>query len=256
MTTTTADTTSFNTPPPTSLRGLSLAERPRGARPVAVIVSVAFHLGALLLLVANLGHRPPPKAAPVEREPILVRLPRAAAPPAPPKAAVAKAPVKPRPKPRPEIVQPAVVPPPVPEDPPVVEEEPEPAVTGEDSAEEVAAAPAPSGDGRSGGVVGGIGDGPLELKEVARAPALIERVTPDYPRQARNDHIEGLVLLRAVIGRDGRVERDQIRVVRSVPALDDAAKNALCGWRFSPAIDHAGRTVRVVVEIPFEFTLS
>jgi periplasmic protein TonB len=241
---------------PCSLRGLSLGHRPRGARSSAVLISVAFHVGALLLFAANLNvaHKPKPALAP-EREPILVRLPRALSLPAPPKAAEKapeKKPTPPKVRPREEIVQP--VPQVIPPEPEEVPAEPE----GEPS-EEIAEAPAaapPTESGKTGGVAGGIGDGPLELREVARAPTLIERVTPEYPRQARTDHIEGLVLLRAVIGRDGRVERDQIRVVRSVPVLDGAAVSALCGWRFTPAVDHQGQTVRVVVEIPFEFTLS
>jgi protein TonB len=222
-----------------------------------MLITGAFHVGALLLFATTLVAKPKAKP-PEEREPILVRLPRAAAPPAPkaaPKPVEKKAPPKPRP---PEaIVQPPETPPPEPEETPP---EPEPEVTegAADGEEEAEPAPAPAAttDGKSGGVVGGIGDAPLLLKEVARVPTLIEQVKPEYPRQARSEHIQGVVLLRAVIGRDGRVERDQIRVVRSVPALDGAAITALAGWRFTPAIDHHGQTVRVVVEIPFDFTLS
>ncbi len=240
---------------PRSLMGLSLAHRPRGARPTAVLVSVALHMAALALFVVNLAHKPQPKPKD-EREPIFVRLPRAAAPPprAAPQKAPEKKPEKPKVKPREEITQPTpVVTPPE----PVEETPPEETVEGEAATEEAGdAAPAATDDGKAGGVAGGIGDGPMELKEVARAPTLLERVSPKYPREAEREHIVGLVLLRAVIGKDGRVERDQIRIIRSVPALDGAAVSALGQWRFTPAIDHQGRTVRVVVEIPFEFTLS
>jgi protein TonB len=229
---------------PRSLMGLGLADRPRGARSLALVISSALHAGALLGLLTILAHKPKPAALP-ERAPILVRLSRPAAP------AAAKADKSPE-KRTPPKVRPAIVPP-VPEVSPPAPEEPAGAAGGEQSA---AAARDDTGNTGKTDQTGGSGDGPLQLKEVARAPTLVERVTPDYPRQARADHIQGVVLLRAVIGPDGRVERDQIHVVRSVPALDGAAIAALAAWRFTPAINHLGQPVRVLVEIPFEFTLS
>jgi protein TonB len=229
----------LGTADPRSLMGLGLADRPRGARSLALVISTALHAGALLGLLTILAHKPKPAAAP-ERAPILVRLSRPAAP-APAKAA------SPPEKRMPPKVRRAIVP-----TVPLAPEEPAGPADGAQTAE---AARDTANTGKTQ-QTGGSGDGPLQLKEVARAPTLVERVTPDYPRQARADHIQGLVVLRAVIGRDGRVERDQIHVVRSVPALDSAAIAALAAWRFTPAINHLGQTVRVLVEIPFEFTLS
>jgi protein TonB len=104
------------------------------------------------------------------------------------------------------------------------------------------------------GVVGGTG-GALELGQVAHPPVLLTQVKPEYPRAARFDRIEGRVVLRAVIGVDGRIEEDEVRVLHSIPALDAAAIAALRAWRFSPGSDAAGKAVRVVIEIPFEFSL-
>ena len=66
--------------------------------------------------------------------------------------------------------------------------------------------------------------------------------------------IEGQVALEVVIDRDGRVE-EAVRVTRSIPALDAAAIAAVRRWRFRPAHDHDGRTVRVIMEIPVRFVL-
>jgi len=55
---------------------------------------------------------------------------------------------------------------------------------------------------------------------------------------------------------DGRIEPEHTRVVRSVPALDAAALSAVGQWRFTPALGHQGRPVRVIVEIPVNFSLK
>jgi protein TonB len=96
----------------------------------------------------------------------------------------------------------------------------------------------------------------VDLKQVARPPGVLKQVVPQYPRQARSRGIEGLVLVRVIIGTDGRVEPEHTRVIRSVPALDEAAVAAVSQWRFSPAIGHHGRAVRVIIEVPVQFSLK
>ena len=85
---------------------------------------------------------------------------------------------------------------------------------------------------------------------------MLAQVKPRYPRRAKADGIEGLVLVRIIIGTDGRVEPEHTRVIRSVPELDAAAISAVSQWRFSPAIGRQGRPVRVIVEIPVQFSLK
>lgn len=109
-------------------------------------------------------------------------------------------------------------------------------------------------DGVAGGVVGGLGDRPLPLAAVASPPELLDRVTPEYPRRARALEIEGQVVLEVVLDRSGRIEPD-VKVIRSVAQLDEAAVAAVRQWRFRPARDRDGRTVRVVMEIPVRFVL-
>jgi protein TonB len=109
-------------------------------------------------------------------------------------------------------------------------------------------------DGLAGGVVGGRGDAPLALRDVASAPELVERVLPEYPARARALEIEGQVVLEVVLDRAGKVE-EPVRVVRSIPLLDPAAVAAVKRWRFRPARDREGRTVRVLMEVPVRFVL-
>lgn len=147
-----------------------------------------------------------------------------------------------------------------------VEPEPSVAETSEEPAGDVSPEAAGLGDsvagvlggvlgGLEGGLVGSTG-GALELKQVATPPRVLEQVRPQYPRAARSDGIEGLVLVRVIIGVDGRIEPGSVQVVRSVPALDAAAMSAVSQWRFSPALGHQGRSVRVIVEIPVQFSLK
>jgi len=109
-------------------------------------------------------------------------------------------------------------------------------------------------EGEAGGVVGARGDAAIPAAQVAHPPVLVERTLPAYPAVARVRGIEGQVVLETVIGRDGRAE-ESITVLRSIPILDDAARDALRRWRFEPGRDAEGRPVRVLLEVPIRFQL-
>ncbi len=82
----------------------------------------------------------------------------------------------------------------------------------------------------------------------------MHRVLPDYPPRARARRIEGQVMLEVILDREGRIE-DDVRVLRSIPELDDAAIAAVRQWRFRPARDAAGQPVRVRMDVPIQFVL-
>ena len=107
----------------------------------------------------------------------------------------------------------------------------------------------PSGNGAEGH-----DDSPIPGDLVDQPPALLSSVTPDYPEAARDRGIEGVVLLEIVIAKSGNVE-DDVRVLESIPSLDQAAITAVRRWRFSPGRDH-GLPVRVLLQIPLRFTLQ
>jgi protein TonB len=108
--------------------------------------------------------------------------------------------------------------------------------------------------GVAGGVVGGAGTGPIPVGAVAHPPVLMRRVQPAYPQAARRQGIEGLVLLEAVLDRDGRVE-PEIKILQSIQGLDAEAIAAVRQWYFRPARDRSGATRRVILEIPIRFVL-
>jgi len=82
-------------------------------------------------------------------------------------------------------------------------------------------------------------------------PAPLHKVDPKYPPTLIADHVEGEVILYAVIRRDGSV--DSIQVVRGIdPLLDANSMRALAQWKFRPA-ERNGEAVEleVIVHIPF-----
>jgi TonB family protein len=85
------------------------------------------------------------------------------------------------------------------------------------------------------------------------APVLERKVDPKYPPAFVKAHVEGEVILYAIIRKDGSV--DGIQRVRGLePQLDQNAIEALKEWKFSPAIrDGAPVDIEAVVHIPFRF---
>jgi protein TonB len=65
-------------------------------------------------------------------------------------------------------------------------------------------------------------------------PRRITGQDPTYTRQARQAHIEGEVVVRIEIARDGRV-RD-VTVLTGLPFLDEEVVRTVRRWRFSPPI--------------------
>jgi TonB family protein len=63
-------------------------------------------------------------------------------------------------------------------------------------------------------------------------PILVSRVDPVYPLEARAKKIEGVVVLRIHIDKDGRVKKAE--VVSGDPLLSQAALEAVRQWRYKP----------------------
>ena len=87
---------------------------------------------------------------------------------------------------------------------------------------------------------------------VEELPEAITRVPPVYPDSAREAGVSGTVMLQALVCACGEVS--DIRVVQSVPLLDQSAIDAVRRWYFKPAAT-GGEAVAVWVHIPVKFTL-
>jgi protein TonB len=77
-------------------------------------------------------------------------------------------------------------------------------------------------------------------------------VVPVYPHTAWRARIAGVVILEATIDAQGRVVN--LRVLRSVPLLDQAAVDAVRQWEFTPTRLN-GVAVPVIMTVTVNFTL-
>ena len=76
---------------------------------------------------------------------------------------------------------------------------------------------------------------------------------PVYPEDARANKIQGIVIIEATIDIDGKVIG--ARVLRSIPALDDAAVGAVKQWEFTPTLLN-GLPVPIIMSVTVNFTLN
>jgi protein TonB len=97
------------------------------------------------------------------------------------------------------------------------------------------------------------GPATVRMAQLPAPPRKVVDVRPLYPDLARSARVEGTVILEAVLDTSGRVT--QLRVVRSVPLLDQAALDAVRQWRYSPSL-YGGRPVSVLMTITIRFTLN
>jgi protein TonB len=86
-----------------------------------------------------------------------------------------------------------------------------------------------------------------------KAPRLVRRVEPDYPEIARQARVEGVVILEATTDVYGRVTA--VRVLRSIPLLDEAAVAAVRQWVYEPLVVN-GRPRAVTFTVTVRFVLK
>lgn len=85
------------------------------------------------------------------------------------------------------------------------------------------------------------------------AARLVGRVNPVYPPLAQMMRLSGVVRLRAIIGRDGAVER--VEVLSGNAILAQAAVTAVRQWRYEPTrLD--GQPVEVETSVTVTFVLN
>ena len=120
------------------------------------------------------------------------------------------------------------------------------------------------GFGGSGDLLSVVGSGPLILptRPALLRPMrvsemmegnLIRRVEPQYPPIAKQIHLEGSVILKAIISREGNIERVEVASGAGVLAL--AAKEAVGQWKYRPYLLN-GEPIEVETEITVNFVLA
>ncbi len=94
---------------------------------------------------------------------------------------------------------------------------------------------------------------PIRVADLPVSPRKIVDVRPQYPEIARAARVEGTIIMEAVLDTSGRVT--QLRVLKSVPMLDQAAVDAVRQWRYTPSV-YGGHPVSVLMTITVRFTLQ
>lgn len=114
-----------------------------------------------------------------------------------------------------------------------------------------------------GGIIGGVGSNmpppPKEAPKRVRVGGnvqqarMIRQVQPVYPQIAKTAHIQGTVILHAIIAKDGTVQ--ELQYISGPPLLMRAAMDAVRQWRYQPTLLN-GEPVEVDTTISVIFTLG
>ena len=92
----------------------------------------------------------------------------------------------------------------------------------------------------------------LKAKHI-KTPTKVKDQRPVYPAIAQSARVQGVVIIEAVIGPDGRVQ--DAKVLRSIPLLDAAALDAVKQWQYTPTLLN-GVPVPVIMTVTVNFTLQ
>src|SRR5687768_9954696 len=115
-----------------------------------------------------------------------------------------------------------------------------------------------------GGVVGGLPEAPpppppppapapVRVGGQIREPKILRKAQPVYPSIAQSARVQGIVILEATIGTNGKVK--DVRVLRSIPLLDQAAIDAVRQWEYTPTMLN-NVPVEVIMTVTVNFSLN
>lgn len=90
----------------------------------------------------------------------------------------------------------------------------------------------------------------LRLSSGVADANLIHKVQPEYPQEAKADHIQGDVVIQCLIGKDGSIVNS--RVVSGHPLLARSALDAVRQWKYRP-YSLNGEPVEVETTITIRF---
>jgi TonB family protein len=94
---------------------------------------------------------------------------------------------------------------------------------------------------------------PIRVDANVTPATLIYQVAPVYPKEAKKQHIQGTVLLDAIIMKDGTIRT--LEYLSGPPELMDSAINAVKQWRYKTTMVN-GEPVEVDTKISVVFTLA
>jgi len=119
-----------------------------------------------------------------------------------------------------------------------------------------------SAGGVLGGIIGGVGGMPpppkpsqqrLRVGGNVQSAKMVRQIMPVYPAIAKTAHIQGNVVLHAIIAKDGTVQ--ELQYISGPPLLMKPALDAVRQWRYQPTLLN-GEPVEVDTTITVVFTLG
>lgn len=94
---------------------------------------------------------------------------------------------------------------------------------------------------------------PLRIGGAITEPRRTKYVAPVYPSDAKDAHVEGSVIIEAVIATDGTVKG--ARVLRGVPMFNQAALDAVKQWAYDPTLLN-GVPVEIAMTVVVNFVMK
>jgi len=97
-------------------------------------------------------------------------------------------------------------------------------------------------------------DVPIRVTGDVKAPVVIRRVTPLYPKPAVAIHLNGYTIVECIIDKTGRV-RDAKVLRSSSPLFNQSAVDAVLQWQFAPGSLH-GTAVDTIFDLTVTFQVT
>jgi TonB family protein len=92
-----------------------------------------------------------------------------------------------------------------------------------------------------------------------REPRKIHHLSPQYPPEAKEARVGGVVIMKCRLDVEGRVA--QAEVIRGIPGepgarLNEAALEAVRQWRYEPVVDELGSPTETEITVTVNFRLA
>lgn len=93
----------------------------------------------------------------------------------------------------------------------------------------------------------------LRVSAMAQSEKCRECRKPEYPAQAKQARVQGLVSFYVVVNKEGAVS--ETKLITGHPLLAEAAQTAVKRWKYVPT-QVAGQPVEIETEVSVRFTLN
>ena len=94
----------------------------------------------------------------------------------------------------------------------------------------------------------------LEVEQASVEAKVLNKIIPKYPRKSRVFREEGVVLLKVIVGNDGRAIRSELLSSSGYDRLDEAAREAALASEYERVTNNDSINSHIELEFKFELT--